>query len=188
MDEEAKPSVDKDRRIFILRWVALIVVVGITLFVFSIRDQAEKLAFLGYPGIFLIALLANATVLIPAPGVAVVFAMGGLFNPAAVALAAGAGGALGELSGYLAGFSGQAVVERMDIYDRMVPWIKRFGGFAILILSAIPNPFFDIAGITAGMLKMPLGEFLFFTWIGQTIKMFMFAYAGAFSINKVIHW
>jgi membrane protein DedA with SNARE-associated domain len=177
MDEEAKPSVDKDRRIFILRWVALIVVVGITLFVFSIRDQAEKLAFLGYPGIFLVAL-----------GVAVVFAMGGLFNPAAVALAAGAGGALGELSGYLAGFSGQAVVERMDIYDRMLPWIKRFGGFAILILSAIPNPFFDIAGITAGMLKMPLGEFLFFTWIGQTIKMFMFAYAGAFSINKVFHW
>ncbi len=119
--------------------------------------------------------MANATVFLPAPGVAVVFAMGSIFNPLGVALAAGAGGALGELSGYLAGFSGQAVVERTDIYERINPWVQKYGGWAILVLSAIPNPFFDVAGVAAGIAKMPLRSFLFACWIGQTIKMAMFA-------------
>ncbi len=166
----------------LLRVLALFAVVAITIYVFSIRNRVEQFAVLGYPGIFLIALLANATVLLPAPGVAVIYAMGAIFNPFGVALAAGTGGALGELSGYLAGFSGQAVIERMDIYNRIQPWVKRYGGWAILVMSAIPNPFFDIAGIAAGISKMPLRTFLFFTWIGQLIKMTMFAVAGHYSI------
>jgi membrane protein DedA with SNARE-associated domain len=167
----------------VLRVLALFVVIGITLYIFSIRDRVEEFAAYGYPGIFLIALLANATVLLPAPGVAVIYAMGAIFNPFGVALAAGTGGAIGEISGYLAGFSGQAVIERMEIYDRVQPWVERFGGWAILFLSAIPNPFFDIAGIAAGIAKMPLRTFLVFTWIGQLIKMFLFALAGKYSIQ-----
>lgn len=167
----------------VLRVLALFVVIGITLYIFSIRDRVEEFAAYGYPGIFLIALLANATVLLPAPGVAVIYAMGAIFNPFGVALAAGTGGALGEISGYLAGFSGQAVIERMEIYDRVQPWVDKFGGWAILVLSAIPNPFFDIAGIAAGIAKMPLRTFLVFTWVGQLIKMFLFALAGKYSIQ-----
>jgi membrane protein DedA with SNARE-associated domain len=167
----------------LLRVLALFAVIGITIFVFSIRDRVEQFAVLGYPGIFLIALLANATVLLPAPGVALIYAMGAIFNPFAVGLAAGTGGALGELSGYLAGFSGQAVVERTDIYHRVQPWVEKYGGWAILVLSAIPNPFFDIAGIAAGIAKMPLRTFLLFTWIGQLIKMTLFALAGHYSIT-----
>ena len=167
----------------ILRIVALVAVIAITVYIFSIRDRVQEFAAFGYPGIFLIALLANATVLIPAPGVAVIYAMGAIFNPFGVGLAAGTGGALGELSGYLAGFSGQAVIERMDIYDRIKPWVERFGGWTILVLSAIPNPFFDIAGIAAGIAKMPIRTFLLFVWIGQLIKMTLFALAGKYSIQ-----
>ncbi len=167
----------------ILRVLALFAVIAITLYVFSIRNRVEQFAVLGYPGIFLIALLANATVLLPAPGVAVIYAMGAIFNPIGVGLAAGTGGALGELSGYLAGFSGQAVIEQMDAYERIKPWVVRYGGWAILVLSAIPNPFFDIAGIAAGIAKMPVRTFLLFTWIGQLIKMTLFAMAGHYSIK-----
>ena len=46
-----------------------------------------------------------------------------------------------------------------------------------------PNPFFDAAGIAAGIAKMPLPTFLFFTWIGQMIKMTLFALAGKYSVN-----
>jgi uncharacterized membrane protein YdjX (TVP38/TMEM64 family) len=53
----------------------------------------------------------------------------------------------------------------------------------ILVLSAFPNPFFDIAGIAAGIAKIPLWQFLLACWAGQTIKMAMFAYAGAYSIE-----
>ena len=176
----------KSSRFFInlLRVLALFAVVGITLFFYSMRDRVEEFQQWGYPGVFLIALLANATVLLPAPGVAVIYAMGALLgNPFGVGLAAGLGGTIGELSGYLAGFSGQAIVERMDVYNRVKPWVDRYGGWAILVLSAIPNPFFDIAGIAAGIAKMPLQTFILFAGIGQLIKMTVFALAGHYSVS-----
>ncbi len=166
-----------------LRVFALLVVVGITLFIYSIRDRAKDFAALGYPGIFLVALMANATVFLPAPGLAIIYAMGAVFNPLGVGLAAGAGGALGELSGFLAGYSGQAVVERSKIYERISPFVEKYGGWTILILAAIPNPFFDMAGVAAGIVKMPVWRFFAFCLIGQLIKMTLFAYAGKYSIG-----
>jgi membrane protein DedA with SNARE-associated domain len=169
--------------VVVLRVLAILAILGITFYIYDIRGHVREYAAFGYPGIFLIALMANATVFLPAPGVAVVFAMGSVLNPLGVALAAGSGGAIGELTGYLAGFSGQAVVERTDIFNRINPWVEKYGGWTILVLSAIPNPFFDIAGIAAGLSKMPFWRFLLFCWMGQLIKMSMFAYAGAYSID-----
>jgi len=167
----------------ITRIVALLVVIGLSVYIYSIRDQADALAKYGYFGIFLLAFLSYATVLLPAPGIAIVFTMGSVFPPFWVAIAAGAGAALGEVSGYLAGFSGQAVFERADIYERLMIFMRRRGAWAILLLSAIPNPFFDIAGAIAGILRMPLGRFVFWCWIGETIKMLFFAYTGSGLIN-----
>lgn len=172
----------------LLRIVAVLAVIGITVYIYSIRDRVEEFTQYGYFGIFLIMLLANATVILPAPGVAVVFAMGSVFNPLGVALSAGIGGALGEITGYLAGFSGQAVVENTQVYNRIMPWIKKYGAWVILVLSAIPNPFFDIAGIAAGIAKIPMWQFLLACWVGQTIKMAMFAYAGYYSIDWIANF
>jgi uncharacterized membrane protein YdjX (TVP38/TMEM64 family) len=173
-------------RLLLLRILALVFVVGISIFVYIIRDKAEQLQGYGYLGIFLVAFLAYATVLLPAPGIAVVFTWGSVFHPAGIALAAGAGAALGELSGYLAGFSGQAVMEKATIYQRLTVFMQSKGGLAVLLLAAIPNPFFDLAGAAAGALKMPLRKFLFWCWIGETIKMLFFAYAGASSLGELI--
>ena len=170
----------------VLRFLALLVVIAITVYVYSIRDRVDQFAAYGYPGIFLIALMANATVFLPAPGVAVVFAMGNIFNPLGVALAAGTGGALGELSGYLAGFSGQAVIENTNIYERIHPWVDKYGMWTILVLAAVPNPFFDVAGVAAGMAKMSFRRFLTACWIGEFIKMAMFAYAGFYSLDWIL--
>jgi len=186
VETEATPIQDHKKSgigVVFLRILALVMVVGITVYIYSIRDHVNEFAAYGYPGIFLVMLLANATVIIPAPGVAVVFAMGSIFNPLGVALAAGTGGAIGELTGYLAGFSGQAIVENTQTYNRISPWVQKYGVWAILVLSAIPNPFFDLAGIAAGVAKIPVWKFLLFCWIGQLIKMAMFAYAGAYSID-----
>jgi len=169
----------------LLRILALFAVLAITVYIYSIQERVEQFKGWGYPGIFLIAMLANATVLLPAPGVAVIYAMGGMLHPLGVGLAAGTGGTIGELSGYLAGFSGQAVVERTGVYSRIRPWVDKYGGWAILVLSAIPNPFFDVAGIAAGIAKMPMRTFLLFTWVGQFIKMTLFALAGHYSIGLI---
>jgi uncharacterized membrane protein YdjX (TVP38/TMEM64 family) len=100
------------------------------------------------------------------------------------------GVALGELSGYLAGFSGQAVVERVAFYERLTGWMRkhpRLSYFAILILAFVPNPLFDLAGVAAGALKIPLWKFLVPCAIGKILKMAMFAYAGAYSINWLVN-
>jgi uncharacterized membrane protein YdjX (TVP38/TMEM64 family) len=185
--QNEKPSKQSSASTNLLRILALLIVVAITVYIYSIRDRVEEFAAYGYPGIFLVALMANATVFLPAPGVAVVFAMGSIFNPLGVALAAGTGGALGELSGYLAGFSGQAVIENTNAYDRIHPWVVKYGSWAILVLSAIPNPFFDIAGVAAGIAKMSLRRFLIACWLGQLIKMAMFAYAGFYSLDWLLN-
>jgi len=177
--EKAKNSLPVN----LLRVLALLAVIGITVYIYSIRSRVEEFERFGYVGIFLIALMANATVLLPAPGVAIIYAMGAVFNPLWVGLAAGTGGALGELSGYLAGFSGQAIIEKTYIYERLHPWVEKYGGWAVFVLSAIPNPFFDVAGIAAGITKLPLQTFLVFTWAGQIIKMLFFAMAGYYSLE-----
>jgi uncharacterized membrane protein YdjX (TVP38/TMEM64 family) len=175
-----------ERRLALARLLALLAVIAISLYVYSIRDQAQELAKYGYVGIFLFAALANATVLLPAPGVLVVFAMGAIFNPFWVAIAAGAGAAVGELTGYLAGFSGQGIIEKSERYERLKNWMEinpRLRDLAILVMAAIPNPFFDLAGLAAGALRIPVLRFLLFCAAGSTLKMFIFAYAGSSSLD-----
>jgi membrane protein YqaA with SNARE-associated domain len=176
------------RRLLLARILALLAVIAITVYVYNIRDQAEQLARYGYPGIFLLSILANATVLLPAPGIVFVFFMGAVFNPVGVAIAAGLGAAIGEMSGYLAGFSGQAIVENTTYYQRILGWMENNqfkASMVILVLAFIPNPFFDLAGISAGTLRMPVIRFLFFCAIGKILKMFIFAYAGYAGITTL---
>ncbi len=171
----------------VLRVAVLLAVIGVSLFIYMIRDDVRKLAVYGYPGIFLISILANATLVLPAPGVAFVFAMGSIFNPALVAITAGAGAAIGELSGYLAGFSGQRVAERLQLYHRIHAWMQHYGALTVLVLAIIPNPFFDLAGVAAGALRMPLWQFVIWCLIGKIIKMLFFAYSGAYSIPWLVN-
>jgi uncharacterized membrane protein YdjX (TVP38/TMEM64 family) len=170
----------------LFRVIVLLGVIALTAYLFTIREQVKNLQGLGYLGIFLISIVANATIIIPLPGVAVTYAMGTIFNPFFVGIAAGSGAALGELTGYLAGFSGQAVIEKNDKYYRILEWMtnhRRWTDVAIVALAFIPNPFFDLAGIAAGALKIPLWRFLICAWVGKIMKMMMFAYAGAESIK-----
>lgn len=170
-----------ERRLAILRLLALFFVASVTVVVFIFRDQVQSLARYGYVGIFLITMIANATVFIPVPGVMVVFTMGAIFNPYLTALAAGLGGATGELSGYLLGFSGQGVAARSQLFLQIYNWMAehpRSTDTMILILAAVPNPFFDLAGIAAGMLKIPISRFWIFCSIGSVLKFIFFAFLG----------
>ncbi len=166
----------------LVRVGTILLVLGLTVGIYLLRDQAKWLASLGYIGIFLLSILANATIILPAPGVAFVFGMGAIYNPLLVALAAGAGAAIGEFSGYLAGYSGNIVIQNRPRYQRLIPWMTKYGPWTILVLGFIPNPIFDVAGILAGALKMPAWKFLLFCMIGKILKMLLFAYAGSLSI------
>ena len=142
------------QRLNILRALILIGVIGLTIYLVSLRSQVKQLGTYGYPGIFLVSILINATIIVPIPGILLTSAMGAVFNPFWVAVAAGLGAAIGETSGYLAGFGGQVVVENAKLDDRLTYWMKKYGDITILVLAFIPNPAFDIAGMIAGVLRM----------------------------------
>ncbi len=185
--QETPPKKKTNWKIAALRIVALLFVIGLTVLLYVYRDQVIKLQGLGYPGIFLAEILANATIILPVPGVLLASVFGSVFNPFWVAVAAGSGAALGEITGYMAGFSGQAVIENRKWYDRLETWMKKYGDITILVLAIIPNPLFDMAGMVAGALRMPLWRFLLWCTIGKIIKMLMFAYLGSY-ITTLIPW
>jgi uncharacterized membrane protein YdjX (TVP38/TMEM64 family) len=173
-------------RLQLARAGALIFVVALTVLIYVFRERADEFRRYGYLGLFVLTVLANATIVLPAPGLALVYTFGGVFPPLGVGLVAGAGATLGELSGYLAGFSGQAVIENRKLYDRLEGWMNRYGPLVIAGLAFLPLPFFDLAGIAAGALKMPVQNFLFWCALGKTPKMLLIAYAGAYSVEWVI--
>ena len=173
----AENTFSKKQKVF--RIILLILVSVLTLLLLVYRKQIQHLEEYGYPGIFLLSILSNATVLIPLPGVLLISAMGAVFNPVYVALAAGSGAALGELSGYMAGVGGQVWLGDKKWYQKLEQWIAKYKHLPIILLAFIPNPFFDMAGFIAGTSKMPLWKFLIFTWIGKVAKMILFAFLGA---------
>jgi membrane protein YqaA with SNARE-associated domain len=166
-------------------FVVVVLAIAITLAIFLFRHELARFSHYGYPGVFIVSLLGNATVILPAPSLAVVFGMGGVLNPLLVGLIAGVGEALGELTGYMAGYGGRAVIEDWEMYGRLEGWMRRHGAATIFVLSAIPNPVFDLAGIAAGVLRFPLNRFLLSCWVGKTIKTTAFAFAGAQFINII---
>jgi membrane protein YqaA with SNARE-associated domain len=181
--EPAKPPAFWTSRPFRFGIIALVLALSVAIFAF--REQFAELAAVGYPGIFLVSLLGNATVVLPAPSLALVFAMGSALPPLLVGLVAGVGEALGELTGYALGYGGQAVIEDEAAYGRLVAWMERRGGITVFVLSFIPNPFFDLAGIAAGSLRYPVWRFLLFCWMGKTLKTIVVAWAGSRSIALV---
>jgi len=170
-------------RLHLTRLAGLVLVVAFSGAIYFFAARIDNIEIYGYPGVFLLSLLANATIIFPAPSVAVAFAMGNVLNPLGVAVAAGAGAALGELTGYLAGYTGQALLPHSEAYDRLERLTRRFGGWAILVLAMIPNPAFDLAGAIAGAMRMPVLTFLLFAFVGKTLKMLVTALAGAYSLD-----
>lgn len=61
--------------------------------------------------------------------------------------------------------------------------MRKYGDPTILVLAIIPNPLFDMAGMIAGVLKMPVWKFLIFCTVGKIIKMLAFAYLGSSLLN-----
>ncbi len=158
---------------------------AITALIVIFQEQLRQLEKLSYAGGFLAMLIGNATIILPVPGLILIFALGRALNPLLVGLIAGPGAALGEMSGYLAGYGGSAIIDDFNLYHRIRRWMERYGPIVISLLAAIPNPAFDMAGIVAGSMRIEWWKFLIAAWIGKTIQAVLVAYAGALSLRWV---
>ena len=131
----------------------------------------------GYAGVALTSLIASGGLVVPAPALAVACTAAALLIPWVVALVAGACEGVGELTGYFLGRSGEDLLSGRGFYRRLRAWMDHHGWLALLVLSVIPNPIFDAAGIAAGALRYPIWRFLALVWIGKTLKYLGIAYA-----------
>lgn len=182
---KATPITTSPQRTCFLRIGMLVLVVLITASIAVNRGRLEELEELGYVGAFLIMLLSNATLILPAPGLIFVFALGNSLHPGWLALFAGAGATVGELTGYMAGYSGLAIFEDTPLAHRVHHWMSANGPLTIFFLSIVPNPAFDLAGILAGTGRMPVWKFLGIAFLGKLIQALLIAIAGGMSLTWV---
>ena len=171
--------------------LGLLLVIGIVVGVFfcfrSYPERIEALEGYGYLGVFLISLLLNATIVLPAGNFLVLATMGAVLPSATlVGLVGGLGAAVGELTGYAAGYSGQAIISRQRVYTRLKGWVQRWGMLAIFILSIVPLVF-DLAGIAAGVIRFPLWKFFIACWLGRTILYLVIAWGGAMGWEALLN-
>jgi uncharacterized membrane protein YdjX (TVP38/TMEM64 family) len=178
------------KRLIPLLCLLIVVAIAVGIFCFYIYqpEKIKQLQELGYLGVFLSSLVLNATVVLPAGNFAFLFILGGaLSSPVLVGLIGGLAAAIGEFTGYAAGYSGRAIIKKRRLYDRLEKWMKKWGSPTIFILSAAPL-FFDLAGIAAGALRFPVWKFFIACWLGRTILYLAIAWAGAIGLEWVLEF
>lgn len=157
--------------------IAFAILIAAGVFYFS--SSIIALGNLGYAGVFIISLLSSATIFIPAPGWAVVIALSKMLNPFLVGIIAGLGSGLGEITGYIAGNGAKNAIAD-ERFAKFRETIGKNDTVAIFLLAFIPNPVFDIAGIAAGSLGIPVWRFLIPCILGRVLRYVVLAYTGAF--------
>ncbi len=147
---------------------------------------AENFAPLGYLGVFIFSIVSSATIFLPVPSWIMVFSLSGSLNPLILGITAGVGSGLGELTGYFAGRGGTAIVgaDKFSLLNSHKKWIAEAEFLTLFVVSFLPNPFFDIAGIAAGIMKVQFWHFLIAVVLGKTARFILFAYFGFSILNS----
>lgn len=133
----------------------------------------ERLGAFGYLGALLAAMLANATVIVPVPYYPLIMRLGQALNPWGIVFAAALGSALGELVAYYVGRSGRHVAATTPFYRWVQTQLRHRwrAPLVIFLLAAPPNPLFDVAGLLAGALGLPVWIFFVSTLLGRIARM-----------------
>ena len=156
---------------------------GVLFLTAQYRHELAQLGRAGLLGLFVVSILGNATVIVPAPAFVMACAGGSLFGPIQSGIVSGLGAGLGELTGYMAGVGGKAVIPPGKWTDRLEGFIRKNGFITVFALAAIPNPLFDIGGMLAGITRMPVWQFILATVIGKSVRFTLLGMgcAGLFS-------
>ena len=177
------------RRAIALLLLTIFLAIAITGVLFLFRNRIAELGNYGYPGAFLISLITSATVIVPVPGIVVLFALGNTLNPILVGLVGAAGGIIGEMTGFMVGYGSHEVLQhRSQLHLRMEKWMRRWGSWAVFTFAAAPLPLFDVAGLIAGALHFPLWKFLLIGWAGKSIKFVILVVAGAWGWEAMLRF
>jgi membrane protein YqaA with SNARE-associated domain len=183
--------------------IAFILVFSVVLAVATIwlDIHSDRLKGFGYVGIFVLNLISTSTFFIPVPGLtaagqALIVSEAPRLGAWQVGLIGGLGMGLGEITAYVAGALGREVARGREIGGpgwfrkatmktaRGINWLMlRYGMITLFVLSVIPNPIFEIAGLTAGAVRMNFWRFLGSVTAGKILRGLALAYIGEFSFR-----
>ena len=176
----------------IIPLVGLLLVVAITVGIFYFYrhypGRIEELRAYGYLGAFIISIVFNATLILPAGNMLILVALGATMPfPVIVGLVGGTGAAIGEIVGYIAGHSGRGLVAKSRMYGRVEGWLRKWGWLTIFLFSVVPFVF-DLAGLAAGALRYPFWRFFLFCWLGRTLLYVVMVTAVAYGLKIWLPW
>ncbi len=171
------------------RWLPvamLIAALALAVVAWMLRDYVSPTKVAGYPGVFLISFVGAVSLVLPVPAMLTVCGLSATLDPFVLGSLAGLGESLGEWSGYAVGYGGHSLFERLPVYRAVRPkmrsWMEKRGGLLLFVVSAIPNPVFDIVGIAAGTVQYPFARFMAIVFVGKIIKGLLIAYSCHYGV------
>ena len=154
--------------------IIFIIIVGLSITIFLMRDKIHNVGNVGYLGLFLLCFLANATVFLPAPSLMIAASCALIMNPLLVALFAALGSTFGEFVGYAFGTVTKELSPKFQkIIDKFTSKIHN-QYLLVFVFAVLPLPLFDIVGIYSGGAKMNLWKFFLTCFVGKFIKMLVY--------------
>ncbi len=148
--------------------------------------MGDLVATYGYAGAFFISLFGNFTIFFPVPFAITIYAFGATLNPLLLGIVCGVGSTIGELTAYLVGWGGGAVLserygKRLESAKLLV---QRHGMTVIFLFSLLPLPT-DLVLVPLGMLRYDLKKAMIAMSVGKVLMCITVAYAGRFSYTFV---
>ncbi|OGO00828.1 MAG: hypothetical protein A2Y90_00365 [Chloroflexi bacterium RBG_13_52_12] len=155
-------------------------------------DEVRQMQHYGYIGAFIISILGGATIIIPVPMIAVVFALGGVMpHTWLVGISAALGELVGALMIYMTGRGAGTAISSSKhgriqrAYERMLDLMERRGTLTLFLVTSVVNPFFYPAAFACGALRFGLKKYIFIVLIGKIIKCMTVVYAGYFGLKGI---
>lgn len=169
----------------IIQAVALLVGLSFVLMAWLLRNSFSEanLSAIGYPGVLFLSFLGSVALVLPVPGLISLCLVSTVLDPLLVGLVAAAGETLGEISGYSIGYGGRGIVESRKFYPTIKSWMDRRGWLVIFVVSIIPNPIFDIVGVTAGATRYSVPKFFAIVLVGKCLKGVMVGYTCYYGLQ-----
>ncbi len=180
------------------KWAYLLGIIGVILTILMAvaviyyGGELRALQHYGYVGAFIISILGGATIIIPVPMLAVVFALGGVMEYTwLVGISAALGELIGALTIYMTGHgAGRVLVDSkhgkvQSAYERMLGLMEKRGHLVLFIVASVVNPFFYPAALAAGALRIGLRRYIAIVLAGKLIKCMTVVYAGYWGIKGI---
>ena len=178
------------KRAYILGIIGVILTLLMAAAVVYYGESLRALKGFGYVGAFIISVLGGATIIIPVPMLAVVFALGNVMEHTwLVGISAALGELVGALTIYMTGHGAGRALDSdkhgkiQSAYERLLGIMEKRGPLTLFVVASVVNPFFYPAALAAGALRFGLMKYIFIVLAGKLIKCMTVVYAGYWGLK-----